>query len=156
MECLLCSHPQRRLAFRSVSNRAIDDSTATRTLLAGAAYFAIVFAAGFVLGAIRTLVLVPRFGSFTAVLLELPVMLVISWIACGKVLARFDIPGRTAPRLSVGASAFTLLMLAEVVLSLVAFDRAPSDYLAELGTPHGLLGLAGQVLFALMPLAHRR
>ena len=139
-----------------MSNRATDDSTATRTLLAGAAYIAIVFAAGFVLGAVRTLVLVPRVGSFTAVLLELPVMLVISWIACGKVLARFDIPARTAPRLGVGASAFTFLMLAEVVLSLVAFDRAPSDYLAELGTPHGLLGLAGQVLFALMPLAHRR
>ena len=128
----------------------------TRTLLAGAAYFVIVFAAGFVLGALRTLVLAPRFGPFAAVLLELPVMLVISWIACGKVLARFEIPRRAAPRLGVGASAFTLLMLAEVVLSLVAFGRAPSDYVAELSSPHGLLGLAGQLLFALMPLAQRR
>lgn len=156
MACLLCSNRLRRLAFPCVSTRPTQFSTSARTLLAGAAYFAIVFAAGFVLGAIRTLVLAPRVGPFAAVIVELPLMLAISWIACGKVLSRFAVPARAGPRLGVGASAFSLLMLAEVVLSLVGFGRAPSDYLAELGTPHGLLGLAGQVLFALMPLAQRR
>ncbi|MGB5195404.1 MAG: hypothetical protein WBN70_20640 [Polyangiales bacterium] len=127
----------------------------THGVKAGATYFAVVFAAGFVLGTVRVLLLIPRFGALPSVLLELPLMLAISWIACGWVLRRFQVPPRIAARLSMGAIAFALLMLAEVALSLGAFGGSMSDYLEELTTPHGLVGLAGQLLFALMPLARR-
>jgi hypothetical protein len=127
----------------------------THGVKAGATYFAVVFAAGFVLGTVRVLLLIPRFGALPSVLLELPLMLAISWIACGWVLRRFQVPPRIAARLSMGAIAFALLMLAEVALSLGAFGGSMSDYLEELNTPHGLVGLAGQLLFALMPLARR-
>lgn len=88
-------------------------------------------------------------------LIELPFILTIAWVACGKVLTRFQIPRRFPPRLSVGALAFAFLMLAEVILSLAVFGRSTSDYLDQLTTPHGLVGLIGQLLFGLMPLARR-
>ncbi|MEL7429628.1 MAG: hypothetical protein AAFN43_06475 [Pseudomonadota bacterium] len=48
------------------------------TIFAGAAYFAIVFAAGFILGAARTFLLAPVAGEMLAVLVELPFILAVS------------------------------------------------------------------------------
>lgn len=123
---------------------------------AGAAYFAIVFAAGFALGTVRTLFLAPRFGELFAVVLELPVMLAVSWIACGWVLVRFAVPRDTGSRLGMGGVAFGLLMLAEVVLSVYAFGRSVSEYADALMTPHGLIGLGGQVIFGALPWVRAR
>ena len=53
------------------------------------------------------------------------------------------------------AVAFALLMGAELTLSLTAFDRSFTDCARYLATPHGLTGLAGQLVFALMPLLYR-
>lgn len=128
----------------------------TRVVGAGGTYFAVVFAAGFALGTVRVLLLVPRLGELLAGLVELPVILGISWIACAKVVARFQVPSRVRPRLAMGAFAFGLLMLAEVLLSLALFGRSMSDFVQELMTLHGMIGLGGQVLFGLMPLAHLR
>ena len=128
----------------------------TRVVEAGVAYFAIVFAAGFALGTVRVLLLAPRFGELLPVLLELPLMLGISWLACGWVLVRFQIPQRIPLRLSVGVVAFGLLMLSELMLSTAVFGRSLSDHIHELATPHGLVGLGGQVLFGLMPLVSAR
>jgi hypothetical protein len=50
-------------------------------LKAGALYFALVFAAGFVLGAVRTLWIVPVFGTRTAELMESAIMFVVTIIA---------------------------------------------------------------------------
>ena len=52
-----------------------------RSLLAGAAYFAVVFATGFALGVVRVLVTAPRLGETGAVLLEVPIILAASWFA---------------------------------------------------------------------------
>jgi hypothetical protein len=52
-------------------------------LKAGVLYFALVFAAGFVLGTVRTLWAVPRLGVRTAELIELPTMLGVSVLAPG-------------------------------------------------------------------------
>ena len=124
-------------------------------LKAGAAYFAIVFAAGFVLGTARVLLVIPLVGELPATLLELPVMLGISWFVCGKLIKRFKVPQATSPRVIMGAVAFSLLMFAEVILSLTIFQRPVQEFTHELTTPQGLLGLAGQIAFALMPLIRR-
>jgi hypothetical protein len=47
-------------------------------LKAGVLYFALVFGAGFVLGTIRTLWIVPRLGTRMAELMETPIMLMIT------------------------------------------------------------------------------
>lgn len=117
---------------------------------AGAAYFALVFLVGFVLGAVRLLLLIPRVGVLWAVLLELPVILTASWLVCGWVLRRFAVPAQAGHRIAMGAVAFVLLIAAEVLLS-TALGQSPSAYLAKFGTPEGALGLAGQVVFGLFP-----
>ena len=122
---------------------------------AGSLYFALIFALGFVLGAVRTLLVAPRYGEPLAVLIELPVMLTASWFVCGWVLRRVPVQASPGPRLAMGAVAFALLMLAEITLSMTAFDRSLAGYFRELTTPHGLIGLAGQLAFALVPLFYR-
>jgi hypothetical protein len=128
----------------------------TRAVEAGVTYFAIVFAAGFALGTVRVLLLVPQFGELPAALLELPIMLGISWFVCAKLIARYQVPPRIPPRLMMGAVAFGLLILAELALSLTLFGRSINDFAQALATPHGMIGLAGQVLFGLMPVIARR
>jgi hypothetical protein len=51
----------------------------------------------------------------------------------------------------MGVLAFALLMLAECALAVTMMGQAPAQWLADLRQPHALLGLAGQVAFALMP-----
>lgn len=125
-------------------------------LRAGTVYFAIVFAAGFVLGTIRTLFLLPRLGPFGAVLVELPFMLAISWLVCRWLVVRFAVGELWTRRLLMGVVAFILLLAAEVVLSLTLFGGTAAGFVASFGTPEGALGLAGQVAFAAMPLLVRR
>jgi hypothetical protein len=126
----------------------------TAAISAGATYFAIVFAAGFVFGTVRTVLIAPRFGELLAVVLELPIMLGISWWACGWTLQRFRLPPESAPRMAMGAVAFTFLIIAEILISF-ALGRSIAEYGSDLATSHGLLGLAGQLAFGLFPLLRR-
>jgi hypothetical protein len=83
---------------------------------------------------------------------ELPLILLIAWSACRWLTARLWVPGVPLPRAVMGALAFALLIGAEAMLGAV-LGRPPAAQLAALATPAGLAGLAGQVAFALMPLA---
>lgn len=89
-----------------------------RSLQAGALYFILVFAIGFVLGTIRFLVVVPEVGELLAVLIELPILLTLAWVISARVIVKTRVPRRLGPRLIVGASAFLLLLSAEFVLSI--------------------------------------
>jgi hypothetical protein len=123
---------------------------------AGLLYFVIVFATGFVLGTLRVIVLLPLIGQIAAVALELPVMLAISWLACSKLATQFSVPAKIPHRLTIGAVAFGLLLLAEFGLSVFAFNRSGAEYFALSLTTSGLLGLAGQIAFGLFPLLQLR
>ena len=57
------------------SSKGVGGLARNPSLTAGLAYFASVFAIGFVLGLIRIPFLVPLFGDITAVLIELPIIL---------------------------------------------------------------------------------
>ena len=54
-------------------------------LRAGLFYFLVVFSSGFMLGIIRILWVVPRFGNRAAELMEMPLMLMVNWlrVLCG-------------------------------------------------------------------------
>jgi hypothetical protein len=119
-------------------------------LRAAIAYWAVVFALGFVLGTLRVLWLAPLVGLIPATLIELPVMLGASWLAAGWLVRRFAITDAGAA-LATGGLAFALLMVAECALAVGMMGRTPAQWLADLRQPHAALGLAGQVVFAAMP-----
>ena len=116
----------------------------------GAAYFAIVFSFGFVLGTVRVLAVIPRIGEFAATLLELPLILTAAWFVSGWLIRKMRIAPDTTSRLLMGAAAFGLAMIAEPLLGL-SFGRSLTEQWAALLRPAGLAGLAGQALFGLMP-----
>ncbi len=123
-------------------------------IVAGVGYFVVVFLAGFALGTARVLLIAPRLGEGVAVALELPLMLAVSWIACGWAIGRWRVRGRTPERGIMGALAFLLLMAAELALAL-AFGRSFAQHLAAYATGPDALGLAGQIAFAVFPLLRR-
>ena len=126
-----------------------------KALQAGAAYFAVAFVAGFVLGTARALFLAPRVGETIAVAVEVPVILLVSWLACGRLLARYGVESAGA-RMAMGMTAFILLMAAELGLSIIGFGRSLTDHLAAYRQPAAALGLAAQIVFAALPLIRKR
>jgi len=121
-----------------------------RILLAAAAYWAAVFLAGFVLGTLRVLFVAPRLGETPAVLVEMPLMLAASWVVARCIVSRAGATARP-DAIAIGALAFALLLASELVLAAILFGRTPGQWLAALFVMPGLLGLAGQLVFAAMP-----
>ena len=120
-------------------------------LKAGATYFLVVYALGFLLGTVRVLLVIPRIGETGAVLLETPIILGASWVASRWSANRFAVPAEAAPRLAMGGFAVTLLMLAEIAVSMLAFGRAWTDIIALYRSLPGVIGLAAQAAFAVLP-----
>lgn len=123
----------------------------SRVVPAAFAYFALVFALGFLLGTGRVLLLEPRLGVWGATLLELPVMLAASWWLCRWVMRRWRVRPRLGDRAIVGIGAFALLMAAEVALGTTLFDRDLAGQVHEMTRGAGALGLAAQMLYAAFP-----
>ena len=126
-----------------------------RALKAGIAYFVVVFAFAFAMGALRVLVLVPRLGELAAVLIEVPLVVAVSWWVCTRAVARWQVGNAKRDRLLMGAYAFGLLIAVEWTLSVTAFGRTSAQFVQAIFTPAGAIGLAGQVVFGLMPLLLR-
>ena len=123
-----------------------------RALAAGAAYFGLVFALGFLLGTVRELMVVPRLGPIAPVLIEVPLMLTASFGAARVVARRLAVPDAAGQRLAMGVVAFVLLIAAETLTGLLLMGRSPGEQLAAYGTARGAIGLAAQIAFALIPL----
>jgi len=123
---------------------------------AGSVYFIIVFAAGFLLGTVRTLFVAPQVGQVTAVLMEVPVMLVAAWFACAWVLRKIHVARRTIDRVAMGAIALGLLLVAEVLVSVGLAGLSLSEHFRSYSQPAPLIGLAAQLLYACFPLIRTR
>ncbi len=127
---------------------------------AGVAYAVTVFAIGFLLGTARVLLLAPRVGSTIAVSIETPIILMASWCVSRIWMTRLAVGAEIRPRILVGAVAFVTLMILEVALSISLFHRSIGEYLTDLRSPAGAIGLAAQICFATFPLlnevVHRR
>jgi hypothetical protein len=120
--------------------------------VAGLAYAVIVFAAGFALGAVRIVLLVPILGTTPAVLLEAPVMLALSWWVSSGCILRFTVHRAWRARLLMGAVALLVLQLAEGTLAATLFDQSLRAYLAGFDSLPGAIGLTAQLAFASWPL----
>jgi hypothetical protein len=129
-----------------------EAGTIKQTLNAGVFYFALVFAAGFVLGTIRTLWIVPRVGARTAELMETPIMFAVTVLAARWVARRLLLPPTVATRLGFGFVALGLLLITEFTVVLWLRGLTIREYLAGRDTVAGTVYLIMLVVFALMPL----
>jgi hypothetical protein len=127
-----------------------------RILKAAALYFAIVFGAGFVLGTIRTLWVVPQFGTRTAELLESPIMLFITFIAARWMASRQLSESSAATHLWVGLVALTFLLATEFTFVLSLRRLTLADYVTSRDPVTGAVYIALLGAFVLMPLIAMR
>ena len=127
-----------------------------RVVRAGLLYFALTFGAGFVLGPLRILVLVPRVGERSAELMELPVMLGLSWLAARWVIQRLAVPSSTGARLGMGVLAGALLLAAEFALVLPLRGLTLEGYFATRDPVAGAAYYLAVLLLVVMPLLVNR
>lgn len=135
---------------------SLSHASLGRGAAAGAAYFAVMFGIGFVLGTVRVMLVAPLVGEWTATFAELPIMLAISWVISAWLIVRMRVPRALGPRLVMGVIAFSLLMAAEVLLGLGLFGRTLAEQIGEMTSGPGFAGLLGQVAFATFPLVQLR
>jgi len=121
-------------------------------LKAGAAYFGLIFGAGFIFGTIRSLSIVPRFGTRAAELMEMPLMLLVIVFGAKWVVRKFEIPRTVRDRLKVGWLALSLVLLLEFTLVLKLRDMTLTEYFRELDPVSGTVYYLMLMVFALMPL----
>ncbi len=126
------------------------------TLKAGVLYFVLVFAAGFVLGTIRTLWVVPRLGVRTAELAEAPIMFCVSILAARWVVRHFDIPPLRSRRLALGCIALGLMLLVEFTLVLWIRGLTIRGYFESRDPVSGAVYFVTLGAFAVIPIFVRR
>lgn len=125
---------------------------AVQILKAGLLYFAFVFGAGFVLGTIRTLWIVPQVGARMAELMESPIMLAVTFFAARWVVRRLALPPTPSARLGAGFVALGFLLAAEFTLVLGLRGLTIPQYFASLDPVAGTVYYVLLGIFAVMPL----
>jgi hypothetical protein len=123
-----------------------------RIVKAGVIYSLLVFGAGFILGTIRTLLVIPRLDTRTAELIEIPIMIVVIIIAARWIVRRFAVPPTPSYRLGMGLIALGLLLIAEFSLVLGLRGISISVYFATIDPVSGTAYYVSLLLFAVMPL----
>ena len=124
----------------------------------GITYFAIVFCAGFVLGAIRVFIFVPSLGMRTAELLEMPIMLFVMIFAARFVTKHIGNSRRGITSLGIGFLALALLLSAEIGLTLLIQQQSLGEFVTSRDPVSGVVYLVMLVIFAILPfiLARKR
>ena len=122
-----------------------------KCLTSSAAYFGMVFGAGFVFGTVRVMGLVPMVGVRVAELAEIPLMLAVIVVAARSVNRRFLTGRDRYSRLIVGVMALVLLLLAELILGVLLLDLTPKDAFLGRDPVSGTGYYLSLCVFALMP-----
>lgn len=122
-----------------------------KILKAGVLYFAVVFGAGFVLGTIRTLWIVPSFGTRRAELIEAPIMFAITVLSSRWVVQRLAIRPSFPRRIAVGLVALGLLVLTEFTVVLWIRGLTIAEYIAGRDPVAATVYVVLLTAFALMP-----
>ena len=122
-----------------------------RLLKASVTYFALVFAAGFVLGLVRTFLVEPMIGARAAEVAEVPVMVGLSVLAAWFVVRHYCRGWGRGRRLVVGAIALLLLLASEAAVVVLVRGQTLERYVTTRDVLAFDVYLAGLVLFALMP-----
>ena len=84
-------------------------------------------------------------------MIEAPIILTASWYVSIIWMKRLMVSAEIRTRILVGAVAFVTLMILELALSVSMFHRSIGEYLADLRSLAGVIGLAAQICFATFP-----
>lgn len=122
-----------------------------RALLGASVYFLALFSLGFALGTIRVVVIAPRFGVLAGTIAEVPIMLIAALWTCRWMIRRWRVPSANSTRVAMAIWFLLLLFMFETLLGAALFGRTMSEQWAALVTSAGLIGLAAQVVAALLP-----
>ena len=122
-----------------------------KTIQAGLSYFAIVFGTGFILGAFRVSLLVPRIGERWAELAEMPLMAIVIFWAAGFILRHFEAMRSPMRALVAGLLALAMLMSAELTLATLLQGKTLGEYIGSRDKVSGSVYLALLLVFAAMP-----
>jgi hypothetical protein len=114
-------------------------------------YFCVVFGAGFVLGTIRTLAVVPVLGARAAELLELPLMVAVSFRAARWVVRRRAVSRQPGARTAMGVTGLLLMLAAEFGLVLWLRGLSLAEYFASRDPVSSIAYYAAIASFAAMP-----
>ena len=121
-------------------------------LKAGILYFALVFGVGFVLGSVRILWVVPRFGARMAELMETPIMFMVTIVAARWVVRRLAVPPKPSNRLGMGCIGLGLMLVAEFTLVLWLRGVSINEYLASRDPVSGTVYYVMLGVLCIMPL----
>ncbi len=122
-----------------------------RIVKLGLAYFALVFAIGFILGTLRVLWLVPALGERQAELLEIPVMIAASFLVARFLVTRERPPLSHMNALWAGVIALFLLLGAEFTIVLELRGFSLSEYFATRDPISATAYYASLLVFMLLP-----
>lgn len=122
-----------------------------QVLTAALAYFALVFAVGFMAGPIRVLFLEPAFGKTLAVLMETPILLMAMLWAARFVPRRLRLQPTSANLIGMGLIALALVLAADLCVGLFLRQQTVPEIAAYFATTAGLIYSAALLLFAVMP-----
>ncbi len=114
-----------------------------------AVYALCVFLIGFGFGVFRTKIIAPKFGKFRGVALELPFILIAAWWVLS--ILSPNLP-RDSNRILIGLASFLILLILEYFTAHYMFKMSLKKFAAKYKRPDGILGLLGQIIFALFVL----
>ena len=120
-------------------------------LYAAVFYFLWVFGAGFVLGIVRVLGVVPLLGERIAELLEMPLMLAVI-VAAARWLVRHRLDDdRQSSALSVGFIAMGFVLLADLAVGMGLREMSATEVFLNRDAVSGAAYYTALLLLALMP-----
>jgi hypothetical protein len=111
-----------------------------------------VLGAGFVLGPIRILLVVPHLGVRMAELIEMPIMLAVIIISARWIVRHLSVPPTITNQLCIGCLALALLLTVELTFVLWLQGLSIGEYLATRDPVSGTVYYLMLGLFAIMPL----
>ncbi len=116
-------------------------------------YFLIVFAAGWVLGPLRIFFVEPRVGSLTAVSIEAPIMILISWLAARRMFAGGYEAGALV---GAGLIALGLMLGGEYLGAALLQGQTFEQFASGFFKPEGFITLDAFLAYGLMPILAAR
>lgn len=114
-------------------------------------YFGLVFGAGFLLGTLRVLFLVPQLGERRAELAEMPLMLAATLLVARWLVRRHTCPWNTGAYLAAGLTAMILVLAADIAVGMGPRRMSLSEVFLERDPVSGTAYYLALLVFGLAP-----